>query len=78
MNAAQLIVGAAIIGVVLGMMRLGYLVALRNHFAAQAMASLLMCEMPSSVPEWAKGLSVAAFTARRAYKIADAMMEARK
>lgn len=51
---------------------------LRDNFAGKAMASLLQCELPSTVPEWAKGLSVAAFTARRAYLIADAMLEARK
>ena len=51
---------------------------LRDYFAAKAMAAMLTTELPHEVPEWAKGLTVRAYLARRAYLMADAMLEARK
>jgi hypothetical protein len=55
-----------------------YLRILRDYCAAQAMKSFLVLPAPDKLPEWAKGMTVAQFIARRSYIMADAMLESRK
>jgi hypothetical protein len=51
---------------------------LRDYFAAQAMSRIVGSPFPSTIPEWAKGISVGEYIARKAYMLADSMMEHRK
>jgi hypothetical protein len=51
---------------------------LRDQLAMAALPAMLNCEPPRTVADADKGLSIAEYVAKKAYVMADAMLEERR